>query len=53
MILPSSARKKKPEFKALEKIDGDRFNQQELIDWLDDWADFLTARNAEGEVRCT
>lgn len=40
---------KKPEFKALEKIDGDRFNQQELIDWLDDWADFLTARNAEGE----
>lgn len=39
---------KKPEFKALERADGQRFDQQDLIDWLDDWADFVTARTVEG-----
>lgn len=39
---------KKPEFKALERADGSRFGQQELIDWIDDWADFVTAYSADG-----
>lgn len=34
---------KKPEFSALERINGKRFSQQQLIDWLDDWADYVTA----------
>jgi len=40
---------KKPEFKALEKIDGQRFDQINLIDWIDDWADFVQAYSANGE----
>ena len=32
---------KTPEFEALISIDGSRFSQQNLIDWLDDWADFV------------
>lgn len=41
---------KKPEFKALERADGHRFDQQDLIDWLDDWADFVTAHNSTGQI---
>ena len=41
---------KKPEYKALERADGHRFEQQALIDWLDDWADFVTAQNAFGTI---
>lgn len=41
---------KKPEFKALERADGQRFEQQALIDWLDDWSDFVTAHNAGGQI---
>ncbi len=41
---------KKPEFKALERADGQRFEQQALIDWLDDWSDFVTAHNANGQI---
>lgn len=41
---------KQPEFLALERVKGKRFSQQDLIDWFDDWADFVTAHNDEGEV---
>lgn len=41
---------KKPEFYALERAVGQRFNQQDLIDYLDDWSDFLTAHNENGAV---
>ncbi|RZG47018.1 DUF2303 family protein [Acinetobacter wuhouensis] len=41
---------KKPEFKALERADGQRFDQQDLIDWLDDWADFVSAHNSVGLI---
>lgn len=41
---------KAPEFIALESIDGDRFPQQKLIDWLDDWADFIKPHDANGPL---
>ncbi len=41
---------KTPEFEALISIDGGRFSQRELIDWLDDWADFVKPHDANGEV---
>ena len=33
---------KKPEFIAFEKADTCRYNQEDLIDLLDDWAEFVT-----------
>ncbi|ENW78201.1 hypothetical protein F909_03887 [Acinetobacter sp. ANC 3929] len=42
---------KTPEFIALENIDGDRFSQQKLIDWLDDWADFVKPHDANGPLQ--
>lgn len=39
-----------PEFKALENADSARFKQQDFIDWLDDWTDFITPHNTNGPV---
>ncbi|ENX03798.1 hypothetical protein F900_00688, partial [Acinetobacter modestus] len=41
---------KAPEFEALISIDGSRFSQRDLIDWLDDWADFVKPHDDNGEV---
>ena len=41
---------KKSEFARTEAINGRRQRQQDLIDFIDDWADFLTAHNDSGEV---
>lgn len=41
---------KKAEFARAEAINGRRQRQQELIDYVDDWADFLEAHNDSGEV---
>lgn len=41
---------KAPEFEALIGIDGSRFSQRDLIDWLDDWADFVKPHDVNGEV---
>ncbi len=41
---------KQPEFLALERANGQRFRQQDLIDWVDDWADFVTAHNESGPI---
>lgn len=41
---------KQPEFQALERVNGKRFSQQGVIDWFDDWADFVSARNDQGEI---
>jgi uncharacterized protein YfdQ (DUF2303 family) len=41
---------KKAEFLRVEQINGSRLRQQQLIDFVDDWADFLTVYNESGEV---
>lgn len=41
---------KTPEFETLLSNDGSRFSQQDLIDWLDDWADFIKPYDANGPV---
>lgn len=42
--------KKKPEFAALERASGNKFRQQHLIDWLDDWADYIDAYGENGII---
>lgn len=42
---------KKPEFAALERANGQRFRQQQLIDWLDDWGDYIVVYGENGEVQ--
>lgn len=41
---------KKSEFSRIEQLNGRRMRQQDLIDYIDDWAEFLTAYNDSGEV---
>lgn len=41
---------KKAEFARAEAINGRRQRQQDLIDFVDDWAEFLEAHNDSGEV---
>ncbi|ENW90526.1 MULTISPECIES: DUF2303 family protein [Acinetobacter] len=41
---------KKAEFARFEGINGNRIRQQQLIDIVDDWADFLSAHTEQGEV---
>lgn len=41
---------KKAEFARIESLNGNRLRQQQLIDFVDDWADFLEAHNESGEV---
>lgn len=41
---------KKAEFACVESLSGNRLHQQQLIDFVDDWADFLTVHNESGEV---
>ncbi len=41
---------KKAEFSRAEHLNGRRQRQQDLIDFIDDWADFLSAHNESGEV---
>ncbi|MCH7295448.1 DUF2303 family protein [Acinetobacter higginsii] len=42
---------KTPEFIALENVDGNRFSQQDLTDWLDDWADFVKPHDVSGPLQ--
>lgn len=37
-------------FSALLKIDGVKYRQKELAEWLEDWRDYLMAFDAEGNV---
>ncbi|AUU37775.1 TPA: YfdQ family protein [Proteus mirabilis] len=37
-------------FSALLKIDGVKYRQKELAEWLEDWRDYLIAFDAEGNV---
>lgn len=41
---------KKAEFARAEGLNGNRLRQQQLIDFVDDWAEFLEAYNDEGEI---
>ena len=41
---------KKAEFARAESLNGRRQRQQDLIDYIDDWAEFLTAHNDAGEI---
>lgn len=41
---------KKAEFARFEGLNGNRLRQQQLIDVIDDWAEFLEAYNDEGEI---
>ncbi|MBE0148280.1 DUF2303 family protein [Serratia fonticola] len=42
--------KKTAPFRALLAIDGKRLNQKQIAEWLEDWSDFLTAFDADGQV---
>lgn len=42
--------KKTAPFRALLQVNGDRLGQKEIAEWLEDWADFLTAFDADGNV---
>ncbi|MCS2162994.1 DUF2303 family protein [Scandinavium sp. H11S7] len=42
--------KKTAPFRALLAINGDRLNQKQIAEWLEDWSDFLTAFDANGET---
>jgi uncharacterized protein YfdQ (DUF2303 family) len=42
--------KKTAPFSALLAINGDRLNQKQIAEWLEDWSDFLTAFDANGET---
>ncbi|MBL5919739.1 DUF2303 family protein [Lelliottia amnigena] len=37
-------------FRALLVINGDRLNQKQIAEWLEDWSDFLTAFDASGNT---
>jgi uncharacterized protein YfdQ (DUF2303 family) len=37
-------------FRALLAINGDRLNQKQIAEWLEDWSDYLTAFDADGNV---
>ncbi|MCE0845996.1 DUF2303 family protein [Buttiauxella sp. A2-C1_F] len=37
-------------FRALLAINGDRLNQKQIAEWLEDWSDYLSAFDAEGNV---
>ncbi|HBM3043759.1 TPA: DUF2303 family protein [Klebsiella oxytoca] len=40
--------KKTAPFRALLEINGDRLNQKQIAEWLEDWSDYLTAFDADG-----
>lgn len=40
--------KKTAEYRALTEIDGRQLSQKQAAEWIEDWADFLTAFDAEG-----
>lgn len=42
--------KKTAPFRALLAINGDRLNQKQIAEWLEDWSDFLTAFDASGNT---
>lgn len=42
--------KKTAPFSALLAIDGKRLNQKQIAEWLEDWSDFLTAFDADGQT---
>lgn len=42
--------KKTAPFRALLAINGDRLSQKEIAEWLEDWSDYLTAFDADGNV---
>jgi uncharacterized protein YfdQ (DUF2303 family) len=42
--------KKTSPYDALLHIDGRRLSQKEIAEWLEDWADFLTAFDADGNT---
>ncbi|MFZ1872680.1 MAG: DUF2303 family protein [Chania sp.] len=42
--------KKTAPFRALLAIDGKRLNQKQIAEWLEDWADFLTAFDTDGKT---
>lgn len=42
--------KKTAPFKALLNINGDKNRQKELAEWLEDWKDYLTAFDADGNA---
>ncbi|EMK5833861.1 DUF2303 family protein [Citrobacter sedlakii] len=42
--------KKTAPFRALLGIDGDRLSQKQIAEWLEDWSDYLTAFDANGET---
>jgi uncharacterized protein YfdQ (DUF2303 family) len=37
-------------FRALLAINGDRLNQKQIAEWLEDWSDYLTAFDADGKT---
>lgn len=37
-------------FRALLAIDGDRLNQKQIAEWLEDWSDYLAAFDADGKT---
>ncbi len=41
---------KTPEYVAFEQANGKRYGQQDLVDLLDDWVDFITPHNANGPI---
>ncbi|MHA7847152.1 YfdQ family protein [Serratia sp. D1N4] len=42
--------KKTAPFRALLDINGKRLNQKQIAEWLEDWSDFLTAFDADGQT---
>ncbi|NUH52663.1 DUF2303 family protein [Citrobacter portucalensis] len=42
--------KKTAPFRALLDVNGDRLNQKQIAEWLEDWSDFLTAFDVSGET---
>lgn len=42
--------KKTAPFRALLAINGDHLNQKQIAEWLEDWSDYLTAFDADGET---
>lgn len=42
--------KKTAPFRALLDVNGDRLNQKQIAEWLEDWSEFLTAFDASGET---
>lgn len=42
--------KKTAPFRALLSINGDHLNQKQIAEWLEDWSDYLTAFDADGNT---